>query len=98
MPIFRKSLVPFRLDNPRHLLALGFGAGLAPKAPGTFGTMVGVPVFLALHTLWWPIYLVIVAVLFILGIWLCGTTARDVGEHDHGAIVWDEIVGFLVNF
>ena len=87
---------PFRLQNPRHLLALGLGAGLAPKAPGTFGTLVGVPVYLALHALGWPTYVAVVAAMFILGVWLCGTTARDVGVPDHGAIVWDEIVGFLV--
>ncbi len=81
--------------DPVHFLAFGFGAGLAPVAPGTWGTGVGVAVAL----LWAPLPLVVrgaaVAVMFGFGIWLCGESARRLGEHDHPGIVWDEIVGFL---
>jgi len=82
--------------NPLHLIAFGFGSGFVPKAPGTAGTLVGIPFFLLLSPLPLPLYLAIVAVLFVVGIPLCTRVSRDLGVHDHGGIVWDEIVGFLV--
>ncbi len=84
------------MKNPVHLLAFGFGSGLAPRAPGTFGTLVGIVFFWPLAGLPPTAYLLIVAMLFVLGVWLCGKTSRDLGVHDHGGIVWDEIVGLLV--
>ncbi|MEJ2404330.1 MAG: phosphatidylglycerophosphatase A [Candidatus Thiodiazotropha sp.] len=84
------------MGNPVHLLAFGFGSGLAPKAPGTFGTLVGVPIYWLLQPLPPVYYGVLVAVSFLIGISLCGRTSRDLGVHDHGGIVWDEIVGYLV--
>ena len=84
------------LLNPAHCLSLGFGAGLSPAAPGTVGTLVAVPLYLALAQLSWPWYLAIVAIGFCAGIWLCGYTSKALGEHDHGGIVWDEIVGYWV--
>ena len=84
------------LKHPVHLLALGFGTGCVPRAPGTAGTLVGVFLYLLLQNLGDLIYLAIVLVLFVVGIWVCGRTARDLGMHDHQAIVWDEIVGYLV--
>ncbi|HFE48724.1 MAG TPA: phosphatidylglycerophosphatase A [Chromatiaceae bacterium] len=84
------------MKNPVHLLAFGFGSGLAPRAPGTFGTLVGIAFFWPLAGLPPIAYLLVVAMLFALGIWLCGRTSRDLGVHDHGGIVWDEIVGLLV--
>lgn len=82
--------------NPIHLLAFGFGAGCAPKAPGTFGTLVAIPMYWLLQGLSLWLYLSMAVLLFVLGIWLCGRTARDLGVHDHSGIVWDEIVGYLV--
>ncbi len=84
------------LLNPAHCLSLGFGAGLSPVAPGTAGTLVAIPLYLALAQLAWPWYLALVAGGFCVGIWLCGYTSKALGEHDHGGIVWDEIVGFWV--
>jgi len=84
------------LKNPIHLLALGFGAGCSPIMPGTVGTMVGIPFYYLLHIMPLPLYLLVIVLLFAAGIWLCQQTARDMGVHDHPAIVWDEIVGFLV--
>jgi len=84
------------LRNPLHLLAFGFGSGLAPKAPGTFGTLVALPLYLVLQPLPIYLYLALVALGFIAGIWICGVTSRDLGVHDHGGIVWDEIIGYLV--
>ncbi len=83
------------LRQPVHLLALGFGSGLAPKAPGTAGTLVAMPA--AWLLLSWPLTtkLALVAVLFAAGVWICGESARRLEVHDHPAIVWDEIVGLL---
>ncbi len=84
------------LTTPEHLIAFGFGAGLAPFAPGTFGTIVGIPFFIALMWLSTPFYLAAVAALFAFGCWACGRSAKLLGVHDYGGIVFDEIVGFLV--
>ncbi len=87
---------PKLLANPAHFLSLGFGSGLAPVAPGTFGTLAGVPVYLLMQDLPLPVYLGVTLLFALLGIWLCGYTARALGVHDHGGIVWDEIVGLLI--
>lgn len=84
------------LWHPAHFLSLGFGSGLAPVAPGTFGTLAAIPVYWLLLPLDLGIYLFIVLLLGLLGIALCGYTARALGVHDHGAIVWDEVVGYLI--
>jgi phosphatidylglycerophosphatase A len=86
------------LRNPVHLLAFGFGAGLSPKAPGTAGTLVAVLLYFLLLELTFSLYVYIglVAAAFLAGIYLCGKTARDLGVHDHGGIVWDEFVGFWI--
>lgn len=84
------------LTHPVHLLATGFGAGLAPRAPGTFGTLVGVAIYLPMATLPWPLYLAILATMTAAGVYLCGRSARMLGVHDHPAIVWDEMVGYLI--
>lgn len=82
--------------DPVHLLAFGFGSGLAPKAPGTFGTLAAVPLYLGLMWLPLPAYLMVVAALFGAGVWLCGESAHRLGTHDHPGIVFDEFVGFLI--
>lgn len=82
--------------NPIHLLAFGLGSGTAPKAPGTFGTLAAVPLYLLMQPLTPWVYLLLVILLFALGVWLCDRTSRDLGVHDHGGIVWDEWVGLLV--
>ncbi|MGE5152731.1 MAG: phosphatidylglycerophosphatase A [Bdellovibrio bacteriovorus] len=84
--------------NPRrlhHWIAFGLGSGLVPWAPGTFGTLAAVPLYWLLSPLALVLYLSLVAVLFVLGVWACGRTARDLGGEDPGAIVWDEVVGYL---
>ncbi len=88
----------FDLTQPVQFLALGFGSGLAPKAPGTFGTLAAIPVFLLLTMLMpTPLpYAIAVIVMGFAGIYICGKTADDVGVHDHPAIVWDEFVGFFI--
>lgn len=92
----RTPIDPRLLMNPVHLLSLGFGSGLAPKAPGTAGTLVAVPVYLLLSGLSPLAYLLLTLFLLYIGIHLCHATARRLGVHDHPAIVWDEIVGYLL--
>lgn len=86
----------FLLRHPAHFIALGFGSGLAPKGPGTFGTLVALPLFGLLLLLPEVSHLPILALLFLLGIPLCGITGRNLGVSDHGSIVWDEIVAFML--
>ncbi len=89
--------VPVRLlRNPLHLLSLGFGSGLAPFAPGTFGTLAAVPLYLLVQSLPLSVYLLLVAGMVLAGVALCGYTSRALGGHDHGSIVWDEIAGYFV--
>jgi phosphatidylglycerophosphatase A len=86
----------FLLAHPAHFIALGFGAGLAPKAPGTFGTLVAFPLYYALALAVHPLLIAFLAIpLFFLGVWACDVTERDLGVSDHGSIVFDEIVAFL---
>lgn len=87
---------PTLLKNPIHLLSLGFGSGLAPKAPGTFGTLVAVPLCLLLQPLGAHVYVLVALAAGLVGIWLCQMTADRLGVHDHPAIVWDEIAGYLL--
>jgi phosphatidylglycerophosphatase A len=86
----------FLVSHPAHFIALGFGSGLAPKAPGTFGTLAAVPIYWALAQFLPPIVIAFLSIpLFFLGVWACGRTGRDLGVSDHGSMVWDEIVAFL---
>ncbi|TJY60869.1 phosphatidylglycerophosphatase A [Sinimarinibacterium sp. CAU 1509] len=84
------------LSTTEHFVAFGFGAGLSPWAPGTMGTLVAIPVFLAMSLMSPTVYAIAVAVLFIFGCWVCGESARLLGVHDYGGIVFDEIVGYLI--
>lgn len=88
-PTFR-----FLLSKPSRFCALGWGLGLAPKAPGTFGTLGGYLLALALIQL--PPWAMIAALLlaFVLGCRICDEAGRALGIADHGSIVWDEIVAF----
>jgi len=82
------------LKNPIHFLAFGLGSGLAPKAPGTFGTLMAVLLYLPLATLPLWTYISVVILASIIGVYLCDRTANDLGVHDHPGIVWDEFAGF----
>ena len=86
----------FKLSDPVQFLALGFGSGLSPKAPGTFGTIAAIPLFLLLSQLPVSLYMAVLSVMALFGIHICGYTAKAVGVDDHPAIVWDEIVGFMI--
>lgn len=83
------------MRKPAHLLAFGFGSGLLPKAPGTYGTLVGIPLYLLIQPLSWVFQALFVTLAFVAGLWICQRASDDLGVHDHSGIVWDEIVGFL---
>lgn len=84
------------LRSPTLMLAFGFGSGLAPKAPGTMGTLAAIPLWWLLAQLPLASYLMVVLVSAIIGIYICGAAAKTLGVHDHGGIVWDEFVGFWI--
>ena len=84
------------LGSPVHCLAFGFGAGLAPVAPGTFGTLVGIPFVLLLLPLGPAVYGVATLAMFALGCRVCGLSAQRLGVHDYGGIVFDEVVGYII--
>lgn len=85
-----------QLLNPSCLVALGFGSGLVPVAPGTAGTLAAIPLYLLLQEFSLIIYLAVLLVMLTGGILVCGYTAERLGVHDHPAIVWDEVVGYLI--
>lgn len=91
----------FMLSHPAHLIAQGFGSGLSPAVPGTTGTLFGWLVFATLSERWPGLFtafnwtLIIVAG-FVLGIWACHKTGRDLGIADHGSMVWDEMIAFWI--
>ena len=84
--------------NPIHFLAFGLGSGAAPKAPGTFGTLAAIPLWLLFADLPILSYIGVIVVASLVGIWLCGQTSKDLGVHDHGGIVWDEFVGLWITY
>jgi phosphatidylglycerophosphatase A len=88
--------VQFLLQHPAHFFGLGFGSGLAPKAPGTFGTLVGYPLFWLISAYALSTQLIIISALFLIGIYFCGVTGKALGVSDHGGIVWDEIVAMML--
>lgn len=95
--IIARPRARFAFSHPAHFVALGFGAGLSPWAPGTAGTLLAFP-------LWWliggaydlPVLFALLAFLFAAGVWACELTGRHLGVSDHGAMCWDEVVAFLL--
>src|SRR5581483_935553 len=95
--IVARPNLAFLLRRPAHFIALGFGLGLIPFAPGTFGTLLALPLFWVLNPRLAPgDFLVLLAVLYGIGIWCCHQTGKSLGVEDHKAIVWDETVAFLI--
>ena len=82
--------------DPVLFLAFGFGSGLAPRAPGTAGTLAAVPFYLWFNQYVPAIYLALTLAVAVAGIWICGAASARLGVHDHPGIVWDEIAGYLV--
>jgi phosphatidylglycerophosphatase A len=87
----------FLFNHPAHLLAFGFGSGLASKAPGTFGTLVAFPMYWYLSPrLTDAVFLFVLIWSFAIGVWICDITGKALGVADYGGIVWDEIVAFVL--
>lgn len=84
------------LRSPIHLLAFGFGSGLAPVAPGTFGTLAAVLLYLLFESLDLLSYSLLTIAICIVGVWICGKSSEMLGVHDHGGIVWDEFAGYFI--
>ncbi len=82
--------------NPIHWISCGFGLGLAPKAPGTFGTLLGIAIVYFTAPTGPVKFAIITAVLFFVGIGVCQVTASALERRDPRAIVWDEAVGYCV--
>ncbi|NKI74997.1 phosphatidylglycerophosphatase A [Dickeya sp. CFBP 2040] len=85
-----------RMSNPWHFLATGFGSGLSPWMPGTAGSLAAIPVWYLLRLLPLQLYSLLVMLCICIGVYLCHRTAKDMGVHDHGSIVWDEFVGMWI--
>lgn len=86
----------FNLSDPVHLLATGFGSGLAPVAPGTFGTVAAIPFYLTFTLTPFYVFALFTLLTCIVGPYICGKAAADIGVHDHKAIVWDEFAGMFI--
>ncbi len=87
----------FVYSHPAHFIAFGGGIGVIPFAPGTFGTLLAIPLFHVLQPLLAPwTFLVVIVALFWLGVWACAIAGRSLGAADHGGMVWDEVVAFLL--
>ena len=84
------------LKDPVLFLAFGFGSGLVPRAPGTAGTLAAIPLYLWFSQYPLTIYLVLVFLVSVTGVWICRQASARLGVHDHPGIVWDEIAGFLI--
>lgn len=89
-----KTPTPFK--DPVQFLAFGFGSGLSPKAPGTAGTLMALPLYLLLAQLPLLSYSAVLVLSAIAGIWICDRASKQLGVHDHPGIVWDEFVGLWV--
>ncbi|HEV3241336.1 MAG TPA: phosphatidylglycerophosphatase A [Casimicrobiaceae bacterium] len=93
----RAPTLRFLFSHPAHFIALGFGTGLSPIAPGTVGTLLALPLAALLRALTGDLgFLLAVAAAFAIGVWAAQRTGRDLGVADHGAIVWDEVAAFLL--
>ena len=83
-------------QHPAYFFGLGFGSGLAKKAPGTLGTLMGLPLFWLIANYSFPTQLAVITALFVIGIYFCSATGKAIGVADHGGIVWDEIVAIML--
>ena len=90
------SADPRLMREPVHLIAFGFGSGLSPWAPGTFGTLIAVPIVLFVMQFGFTAHLVFAIFASLFGIYVCGESAKRLDVHDHPGIVWDEITGFAL--
>ena len=91
----QRASARFMLQHPAHAIALGFGSGLAPRAPGTAGTLWAWAAYVLLERSFGPLpWAWLLPAGLLLGVWACTLCARHMGTADPGAIVWDEILAF----
>ena len=83
-------------QDPTYFIAFGFGLGLMPFMPGTWGTLAALPIYFLICNLHWGLYLLITALAFIVGVLVSNVVTRDLGVQDYKGIVWDEVVGYLL--
>ncbi len=97
MTAILRPTAPFMLSHPAHFLALGFGTGLSPFAPGTVGTLLALPLYIVLDA-WLSSagVLAVIVVLFVVGVWATERTGRALGIQDHTSMNIDEIAAFLL--
>jgi phosphatidylglycerophosphatase A len=87
----------FVFAHPAHFIAFGFGVGLSPVAPGTVGTLLALPLYLWLSRfVSVEQFVLLLCAMFVTGIGACQIAGRNLGVHDHGGMVWDEVVAFLL--
>ena len=84
------------LKNPVVFVAMGLGSGLSPKAPGTAGTLMTVPLVYFLQQQTLLVYVLVTLFVLLTGSWICGYAAKKLQVHDHSGIVYDEVAGFLI--
>lgn len=94
--ISHRQLCARVFQNPHYFFAFGFGSGLAPFAPGTWGTVMAVPLYFLLVNLSPMVYLGLCAIAFLYGCWISARVANDLQVNDYKGIVWDEIVGYCL--
>ena len=90
------AVKPAPFSRPVQFLAFGFGSGLSPRAPGTAGTLIAVPLYLLVADWSLPLYSLFIVLSAALGIWFCDVASRELAVHDHPGIVWDEFVGYWI--
>ncbi len=84
------------LKDPVVFVAMGLGSGLSPKAPGTAGTLLTVPLVYFLQQQSLLVYALVTLFVLATGSWICGYAADKLQVHDHSGIVYDEVAGFLI--
>lgn len=84
------------IKHPVYFLAFGLGLGLMPIVPGTFGTILGVIIYVINNLYFGLNEILVITIGFLIGVYLCHKTAKDFAYHDHPGIVWDEVIGYLV--
>ncbi|MBO6258897.1 MAG: phosphatidylglycerophosphatase A [Succinivibrio sp.] len=93
----RSVLNKVSLKDPWQLIAFGFGSGLAPIAPGTFGSLAALPLCMALVYLPWYVNVLIIMLTFIVGVKACDVADRVLGMHDNSSVVIDEFAGMFIS-
>ncbi|MDP3705773.1 MAG: phosphatidylglycerophosphatase A [Legionellaceae bacterium] len=83
-------------QDPAYFIAFGFGSGLMPRAPGTWGTVAAIPIYLLIAHTSPSVYILLTVLAFVLGVAVCHRVSRELGVNDYKGIVWDEVVGYLL--